>query len=143
MPIWLLGSGEMKSRTVLLLIIVVNIISTWLHYTDNAIFVRQYPGPEWFTTTGVFATVAVMTPVGLLGYWLYTQGRYRWAYLLLCIYSLTSISSPGHYFYAGAMQMSAKMHGLIWLDAIAGYSLIAFVIWSAWLHKEEETQALK
>ncbi|MFB2981866.1 hypothetical protein [Microseira sp. BLCC-F43] len=126
----------MKRQQILLSILIANLISTGLHYTENAIFVSQYPGPDWFTTSGIFATVALMTPVGLLGYWLYTKGQHFWSDLVLCIYSLTSISSPGHYLYPGAMSMSAKMHSLIWLDAIAGYSLLIFVFWSAAIWKE-------
>jgi hypothetical protein len=121
----------MKTRQNLLLAIVIfNLVSTWLHYTDNAIFVDRYPEPSWFTTSGVFATVILMTPIGLLGYWLYTQQKFWLSYAALGLYSITSISSPGHYLYPGAMAMSLKMHGLVWLDAIAGLSLISFVLWS-------------
>jgi len=84
----------MKRQKILLSILIANFISTGLHYTDNAIFVSQYPGPDWFTTSGIFATVAVMTPVGLLGYWLYTKSQHLWSYIVLCLYSGTSISSP-------------------------------------------------
>ena len=86
-----------RSQQVLLVILLLNLISTWLHYTDNALFLDQYSGPEWFTTSGVFIAVTVMTPIGLLGCWLYTKGMLGLSYLLLCMYSITSISSPGHY----------------------------------------------
>jgi hypothetical protein len=110
----------MKAQ-ILLIILLLNLISTWLHYTDNAIFVGLYPEPGWFTTAGVFATVIVMTPIGILGYWLYSKHQFRPAYLTLAVYSITSISSPAHYFYPQIMAMTLKMHSLIWLDAIAGF----------------------
>jgi hypothetical protein len=87
--------------------------------------------PDWFTTPAVFMTVAIMTPIGLFGYWLYRQQKYLLAYIILGIYSITSLSSPGHYLFPGAMDMSLKMHSLIWLDAIAGLSLVGFILWSA------------
>ncbi|MDJ0697423.1 MAG: hypothetical protein QNJ49_17800 [Mastigocoleus sp. MO_167.B18] len=121
---------QKNSQTVLLLLVIFNIVSTTLHYTDNAIFVDLYPEPEWFTTAGVFATLIFMTPFGLLGYWLYRQGLFWWSYLCLGFYSITSVSSPGHYLYPMIIPMSVKMHLLIWCDAIAGLSLIGFIIWS-------------
>jgi hypothetical protein len=121
---------------ILLSIVLLNVASTLLHYTDNALFVRDYPGPDWLTTAGVFSTVAIMTPIGLLGYWLYTKGMFRSAYLLLGLYSITSISSPGHYLYPMVKPMSMKMHGLIWLDALSGMLLIAFLLWSIFIAQE-------
>jgi hypothetical protein len=125
-----------RQQTILIAIIVINIISTWLHYTDNALFLEQYPGPDWFTTKGVFSTVMVMTPVGLLGYWLYSRQSFLLSYLTLGIYSITSISSPGHYLFPMMHEISLKMHGLIWSDAFSGLSLIAFILWSGGVAQE-------
>ena len=57
----------------LLKVLIFSIVITSIHYTDNAIFVREYPEPEWFTTSGVFITWLVMTLIGLISYWLYNQ----------------------------------------------------------------------
>ncbi|MBD3881068.1 hypothetical protein IFO70_04810 [Phormidium tenue FACHB-886] len=122
----------------LLSFIIFNLVSTAFHYTDNAIFVSQYPEPTWFTTAGVFAAWFVMTPFALLGYWLYTQGKHWIAYSCLGFYSITSLSSPVHYLYPLAEQMTLKMHGLIWLDAIAGLTLVGWLIYSIRL----ETKAM-
>ncbi|WP_193199882.1 hypothetical protein [Nostoc sp. MG11] len=118
-------------QKILLAIITFNLISTWLHYIDNALFLSQYPGPEWFTSIGVISVVIVMTPIGLLGYWLYTKGMFWLAYLSLGLYSITSISSPGHYLFPMLAPMSLKMHGLIWLDGVTGLLLISFLLWSS------------
>ncbi|MGJ5672777.1 MAG: hypothetical protein ACR9NN_04040 [Nostochopsis sp.] len=120
-----------RHQQVLLAIITLNLISTWLHYTDNALFLSQYPGPQWFTPSGVIGAVIVMTPVGLLGYWLYTRGMFWLAYIFLGLYSITSISSPGHYLFPMVVPMSLKMHSLIWLDGMSGLLLIGFLLWSA------------
>jgi hypothetical protein len=129
-----------RPQQVLLAILVLNLISTWLHYTDNALFVEQYPGPDWFTTAGVFGVVIVMTPIGLLGYWLYTKGKFWLAYLTLGLYSITSVSSPGHYLYPMVTPMSIKMHSLIWLDGLSGVVLICFVLWSSLIGQEWRSQ---
>jgi hypothetical protein len=120
----------------LLAILSLNLISTWLHYIDNALFLSHYPGPEWFTQMGVLGVVIVMTPIGILGYWLYRRQSFWLAYLLLGIYSITSISSPGHYLYPMVAPMSLKMHSLIWLDGVSGLSLICFIFWSGVMAQE-------
>lgn len=56
-----------------------------------------------------------------------------------CMYSVTSISSPGHYLFPGAMEMTLRMHGMIWVDAIAGLSLLGFILWSAAILREWST----
>jgi hypothetical protein len=123
-------------QKVLLGIVVINLTSTWLHYTHNAIFLADYPGPVWFTPQMIIVTVAVMSSIGLLGYWLYSRNIFTWAYFCLSLYSITSISSPGHYLFPTVAPMSIAMHGLIWLDAWSGMSLIGFVLWSGWIAQE-------
>jgi hypothetical protein len=125
-----------RPQKILLAILALNLTSTWLHYTDNALFLNQYPSPDWFTPIGILATVIVMTPIGLLGYWLYKRRSFWLAYLLLGVYSITSISSPGHYLFPMVTPMSFKMQGLIWLDAISGLSLIGFLLWSCAVVRE-------
>lgn len=125
-----------RPQQTLLAIVAMNLISTWLHYTDNALFLNQYPGPDWFTPIGVLATVTMMTPVGLLGCWLYSKRSFRLGYLLLGAYSVTSVSSPGHYLFPMITPMSLKMQGLIWLDAVSGLSLICFLLWSSAVMQE-------
>ena len=125
-----------RPQQILLAILALNLISTWLHYTDNALFLNQYPGPDWFTSIGVLGTVIAMTPIGLLGYWLYTRRSFGLAYLLLGAYSITSLSSPIHYLFPIVTPMSLKMHGLIWFDAISGLSLIGFLLWSCAMAQE-------
>lgn len=133
----------MKSpQKVLLFVLLFSIISTSLHYTDNAIFVDRYPEPQWFTTVGVFITWGVMTLIGLAGYWLYSNGKLWTSYLLLLVYSVTGLSSPAHYFYGEMSAFSLKMHALIWSDFLSGTLLLCFVIWSILLLKEWRKDSL-
>jgi hypothetical protein len=126
-------------QKVLLGIVVLNLTSTWLHYTHNAIFLADYPGPAWFTPQMIIFTVAVMSTIGLLGYRLYFRNVFTWAYFCLGLYSITSISSPGHYLFPMVAPMSITMHSLIWLDALSGISLIGFLLWSGWVAQEWQT----
>jgi hypothetical protein len=133
---------QRNSLLVLGAIALLNLVSTWLHYTDNALFLSRYPGPDWFTTEGVFLTVALMTPVGLAGLWCYWKRLWWPAYGLLLLYSITSVSSPGHYLYPMVMPMPLKMHSLIWLDAVSGLSLVVFVAWSIAFSQEWRKESL-
>jgi len=125
-----------QSKSWLLAILLCSITITSIHYTDNAIFVADYPEPGWITTSGVFITWGVMTLVSAIAYWLYRQQYFWSSYLVLGIYSITGLSSPTHYFYGSMAQFSGKMHLFIWSDAIAGLAVIAFIVWSALIAQE-------
>ncbi|MBW4534824.1 MAG: hypothetical protein KME09_12895 [Pleurocapsa minor HA4230-MV1] len=125
-----------QSKTWLLSILILSIAITSIHYTDNAIYVHEYPEPEWFTTSGVLITWIVMTAIAIICYWLYTRQLYWLSYFLLGLYAGTGLSSPAHYFYGELSRFSVKMHLLIWTDVFAGLSVVAFIIWSALIAQE-------
>lgn len=131
-----LMNSSKRPQKILLAILALNLTSTWLHYVDNALFLNQYPGPAWFTPIRVLGAVIVMTPIGLLGYWLYTKRSFWVAYLILATYSITSVSSPGHYLFPMVTPMTLKMHSLIWLDGVSGLSLLGFLLWSGVVAQE-------
>ena len=64
-----------QNKTWLLAILIFNIVSTSLHYTDNAIFINKYPEPEWITTSGVFIAWGVMTLISIISYGFYTKQK--------------------------------------------------------------------
>ncbi|MGV2828309.1 hypothetical protein [Myxosarcina sp. GI1(2024)] len=118
----------MKSQNLLLSIIIVSIIITSIHYTDNAIFIDKYPEPEWIKASGIYLTWGAMSLLGMIGYWLYSQEKRCLSYLCLNIYSLTGLSSPTHYFYGEMSKFLPKMHTFIWFDFMAGALVIGFVV---------------
>ena len=130
---------NMRSRKWLLAILILNIAVTSVHYTDNAIFVADYPEPEWITTSGVFLTWIVMTSIGIIGYWFYRQQYFWLCYLLLGLYAGTGLSSIAHYFYGSWSQFSFKMHAFIWSDTIAGLTVVGFIVWSVLLAQQWRT----
>lgn len=125
-----------QGKTWLLAILIFNLVSTSLHYIDNALYVDLYPEPAWITTSGVFITWGVMTFIGILGYWLYSKQKYWLSYLFLGIYAGTGLSSAAHYFYGALSQFSLKMHAFIWSDAIAGFSVVSFLVWSILIQQQ-------
>ena len=117
------------NNSLLLKIIVISVIITSLHYTDNALFIDQYPEPEWIKTYGVFLTWGIMSAIAFIAYFLYARKQYWGSYLLLTVYSITGLSSPIHYLYGKISDFSPKMHLLIWTDFIAGSLIVIFIIW--------------
>ena len=123
-PQWLLG------------LIIINIISTILHYTDNFISFDRYPAPNWMNMHHVYLAWLLLFPFAVIGYVLYIKQKYWLAYLCLFIYSNTGAASMGHYFYGSISDMSWQMNASIALDIIAGISLNLFLFWSAFIAGE-------
>jgi cation transport ATPase len=119
-----------RSHQLLLLLLLVSVFSTGFHYTDNFIFYDRYPQPEWITLPSIYTSWLVLTLFGLVGYVFYRSGKFWVAYGCLAIYSLTGISSLGHYLYGSMSAFSPKMHFLIWADVISGLAILGFVLWS-------------
>lgn len=128
--------NNQKNRTLLLALLIINAISTILHYTDNLINYNKYPQPNWITPNSIYLAWIGLTIFGIIGYLFYVKDNFWLAYFCLVIYSITGISSPGHYFYSVQHVFSGKMHLLIWTDAIAGISLLIFILRSALILKE-------
>lgn len=128
---------EKNQRLILLLIILIGVmVTTILHYTDNFLFFDQYPVPAWITKNSVYVAWFILTMFGIAGYWFYKHRLFWVAYLCLCIYSITGISSLGHYFYASITDFSWKMNTLILLDGISGTALLGFTFWSGLILRE-------
>jgi hypothetical protein len=107
-----------------------SILSTAAHYTHNFVEMDRYPGGGLLVQVLIVLSWPLLTAIGLYGYRLYTQGRYRDAHLHLLIYSLTGLITPLHFAY-GSPDIPAFWYTTIFTDFLAGASIIAFVGWSA------------
>jgi hypothetical protein len=121
--------------SVLAILLIASIVSTAIHYTDNAVNIEDYPQPGWLTETQIYVAWALLTSIGIAGYGLYRAGRYLPAHLLLTVYSYTGVSSLGHYLYSGVAELSARQHFHIATDGLTGSAILAFVTWSALRHR--------
>lgn len=124
----------------LLAILAINILSTIVHYTDNFLFFDRYPAPHWMNVHHVYIAWLILTPWALLGYFWYARMQYLPAYGSLGLYSLTSLSSFGHYFYGSPVALSVKMNLFICSDGLAGLGLVGFLLWSAFIQQEGRQQ---
>ena len=128
-------------QTLLLILLIINIVITAFHYTDNFINFYSYPGPDWMTPQSVYQSWIILTIIGIIGYIFYYKNNFSLAYICLSIYSLTGIFSPGHYVFQTTETFSLKMHIFIWLDFIVGTSILGFIVWSG-LFIQEWKQAI-
>jgi hypothetical protein len=121
-------------QKVLRAILAFSIVSTGLHYSHNFFAIEDYPDSSIAsdTTTQVAVVISwpLLTAIGLLGYRLYAQGRFRIAHAALVTYSLTGLVTIGH-FLDGVPDIPAFFFATIFTDFAAGVALLAFVAWSA------------
>ncbi|WP_222854217.1 hypothetical protein [Fodinicola acaciae] len=132
----------MRGQRVLLVILIANIVSTGLHYTDNFLRVDRYPQPALvpLVATQIAIVVAwpVLTVVGLLGYRHFLRGRTWPARACLLIYSFTGLVSLGH-FTSGVPSVEWYWFSTIITDGLAGLALWVFVGW--WMSEEARAAA--
>ena len=109
--------------------VVLSIVITALHYTDNYISIEDYPQPDWIHRETIYITWFLLTLIGIAGYMQFREGRFIPAGLYLLVYSYTGTSSLGHYPYGGASDFTTKMHLLIWSDALVGLLVAGCALW--------------
>ncbi len=106
-----------------------NIAASVLHYVDNLARFHEYPEPPWLSPQLAGGFWFVMTPVALVGYYLYMKKRGTVAYLLLYLYGAMSLLVLGHYSYAPLADISFSIHLFILLEAVAAACLVLFTAW--------------
>jgi hypothetical protein len=110
-----------------------SIASTGVHYTHNFAKVDEYPG-GFPGDTAIRVLIVLLWPLltalGLYGYRLYRDGRLYPAHVCLAIYSLTGITTLGHFF-AGNPDIPPFFYATLFTDGLAGVSILAFVVVSA------------
>ncbi|MEM1281020.1 MAG: hypothetical protein AAF921_14320 [Cyanobacteria bacterium P01_D01_bin.44] len=126
-----------KRQLILKSILVACIVSTAIHFTDNYLYIEQYPQPDWITLPSIYISWCVWTAVGVIGYWLYKNQKFWFAYPCLVFYSFCGIDSLGHYLYGALSEFSPKMHLLIVTDGLTGLAVLGFTLWSGLLLREQ------
>ena len=100
-----------------------SILVTTLHYTDNYINLSEYPGRDWISKEVVVLAWVLFTLIGIAAYLLYRAGRAVESGLYLLVYSITGLSSLGHYAHGAPEDFTTKMHAGIWADALVGLAV--------------------
>lgn len=115
------------SRIQLLWLLIINILISIAHYIHNIVFLPEYHEPVWITPTLIDSLWFVMTPFGLVGYWLYCRGKLQAAKTSLLIYCGLSVLVLGHYVITPMWTLSLTINLVIWAEAIAASILAVYV----------------
>jgi hypothetical protein len=125
---------ERRTLTLLKALLGASILSTAIHYTHNFVAVNRYPGPgggfHTFIRVAIVVAWPLLTAIGLIGYRRYSEGRYNEARVCLATYSLTGLTTIGHFIY-GNPHIPAFFYATIFTDTLSGLAILAFVLWSA------------
>lgn len=123
-----LSNTTLFSYRTLYILVIINILTTILHYVDNVIFFQYYPEPDWLQAHWVDAFWFVMTPFAILSLFLFKQQKIKLAISCLISYVLMSLLVLGHYHYAPFFDISLKIHAFIWIETIAAIILAIYAI---------------
>ncbi|MEL6381918.1 MAG: hypothetical protein AAFQ89_05495 [Cyanobacteria bacterium J06626_18] len=130
-------NSEAKRLLILRTLLIACIVSTGIHFTDNYLYIEQYPQPDWITLPSIYTSWLVWTAVGIVGYWLYANQKFWLAYPCLVFYSFCGIDSLAHYLYGPLSEFSPKMHLFIATDGITGLAVLGFTLWSGLILREQ------
>ncbi len=116
------------------MLLAASIVSTGAHFTHNYVAIEQYPESAVIspaaTQVAILLSWPLLTAIGLLGYRLYARRRYVAAQACLAVYSLTGLSTLGH-FVDGSPDIAPFWYATIFTDGLAGLAILAFAVWSA------------
>ena len=117
------------------------IVSTAIHYTDNAVAVDEYPGTEPGGAVGVPLFWVAFTVAGLIGYRLYTRGREPLAQILLGVFAYSGVSSAGHFLWDGMADLAVWQNVSVAVDIALGSALLGWIVWSLATRRRESAHA--
>src|SRR5882724_13660877 len=110
-----------------------------LHFTHNAVYLRDYPNlPAWLTSGGVVGAWLVVAAVGTLGYVLYRRVSRVAGLILIAAFAVLGFGGLDHYTVAPMSAHTAAMNLTILLEGATGAVLLAFVGWSAFARARQE-----
>lgn len=123
----------MRAQRVLLAIVIFNIVSTALHYTDNFLRIDRYPQPSVIPPIATQIAIVVFWPlvtlVGIAGYLLFVRGRAWPARACLFVFSFLGLVTFGH-FPSGVPDVEWYWFLTLFTDGIGGLALWVFIGWS-------------
>lgn len=112
-------------------VVALSVCVTLFHFTDNFIYVEDYPQPDWITAAVVAVSWPLFTAVGIAAVRAYKRGNLALAQPLLFAYAFTGISSLGHFLSAGPPdELTTRGLVSVLMDGTVGVIVLAVAIWS-------------
>jgi hypothetical protein len=105
------------------------LITSAVHFIDNAFRFDLYPGPSWLTRPGILLAWFGLPLLALIAY--FSGNR-----VVLVGYGLLGFAGVAHYFYPHQHSVPLGCLATIGAEAMASAALIAYVLFF-WLRKKE------
>jgi hypothetical protein len=124
-------AAHRKRRRTLLLIFLLNVLATGVHYGHNVRFLPEYFEVPLFDTQLIDGFWFLMTFIGLAGVLGHRAGKLKASYALLLAYCACSLLVLGHYnpSWSEVSKLSLTIHLLIWQEILAALVLAGYVAW--------------
>jgi hypothetical protein len=103
------------------LLIGLTLVTSAIHFADNAFRLDLYPGPGWLTRNVVLAAWIVMLLVACLAYWINTRTT-------LVVYGALGFGGLAHYAMPHARSMPTRCTLSIGAEAASSMLLIAYAL---------------
>ncbi len=117
-------------------VVALSVVVTLFHFTDNFIYVDDYPQPDWINAAVVAISWPLFTAVGLAAIYFYKRGNLALAHPLLVGYAYTGISSLGHFLSGPPGELTTRGLVSVLMDGTVGFAVLGVAIWSILAHRE-------
>jgi hypothetical protein len=103
--------------------------ASFVHFSHNAEFLRDYPNlPAWLTRGQVYAVWLGITALGATGYLLLRACWRRLGLAVLAVYAAIGFDGLLHYTRAPLMAHSGTMNVTIWSEVVAATLVLVAVV---------------
>jgi hypothetical protein len=126
-----------RPTRILQVLLVVTIIESFVHYTDNTFRYDDYTvdDPSVLGSLVKQWTIPIswvlFTAAGIVGYRRFREGRIPQAAALLGVFSVSGLISVLHYTDISMSALSAFQNTFVFLDVILGAMVLTFAVWAA------------
>jgi hypothetical protein len=126
-----------RATRVLQVLLVVAIVESLIHYTDNTLRYDDYTASDPSLVGSLVKRWVIpiswvlFTAAALVGYRRFRQGRWPQAAAWIGAYSASGLVSVFHYVDISLSDLSAFQNTFVFLDVILGALVLAFAIWTA------------
>jgi hypothetical protein len=117
------------STKILLALLVLNVVASLVHYSDNIARWSLYPEPAWDNARLTDGFWFLMTPAGVAGYWLYRRGNEVAGLALSAAYAAMNLVVLGHYLFASPGDVSPSVNATILFESATGAALLGYLAW--------------
>ena len=126
-----------RRTRVLQVLLVVAVLESFVHYTDNTVRYDDYTVPDPSFLGGLVkqwvipVSWVLFTAAAVIGYRRFREGRWAEAAAWLGAYSVSGLISVLHYTDISPADLSAFQNTFVFADVVLGGLVLAYAVWLA------------